>query len=275
MKPKVSGKLALAISLTFPLCAPYISLAQSTTSSQNSATGTAAGSEEVIELNPFLVDASSSDVGYTAMDSLAGGRANLPLRITAAPISSITRTFIDDVQVTNVKDILRWTAGAVPQNWRGGKSGSGSQFNAWAFSIRGQGGLDQGGNPPTRNYFPNYVVQDLYNVDRVEASRGPNSILFGVGDIGGAIATYTKIPRLDRSKEEGVLTVNSEGGVRFTADVNRPVSKSVAVRINALAERERGWISASEVSSSARCASTRWPSASATGATGTRRQPMR
>ncbi|HEX9785520.1 MAG TPA: TonB-dependent receptor plug domain-containing protein [Opitutaceae bacterium] len=241
MKPKVSGKLALAISLTFPLCAPYISLAQSTTSSQNSATGTAAGSEEVIELNPFLVDASSSDVGYTAMDSLAGGRANLPLRITAAPISSITRTFIDDVQVTNVKDILRWTAGAVPQNWRGGKSGSGSQFNAWAFSIRGQGGLDQGGNPPTRNYFPNYVVQDLYNVDRVEASRGPNSILFGVGDIGGAIATYTKIPRLDRSKEEGVLTVNSEGGVRFTADVNRPVSKSVAVRINALAERERGW----------------------------------
>lgn len=195
---------------------------------------------KVVVLDPFTVDA-GTDVGYVAVDSLAGGRANLPLRVTPAPISSLTRAFIDDVQLTNVKDALRWTAGAVPQNWRGGRSGSGSQFNSWAFSVRGQGDLDQGGNPPSRNYFPNYVAQDLYNVDRVEAARGPNSILFGVGDIGGSIATYTKVPRLDRDMSSTSVAFNSNGGIRGTIDVNHVVSPKFAVRTNALIENERGW----------------------------------
>lgn len=194
----------------------------------------------VTVLEPFTIDA-KRDVGYVAVDSLAGGRANLPLRTVAAPITSLTRAFIDDVQVTNVRDSLKWIAGAVPQNWRAGQTGSGGQFNAWAFSVRGQGDLEQGGNPPGRNYFPNYVAQDLYNVDRVEAARGPNSILFGVGDIGGSIATYTKVPRFDGNSADLVLQFNNNAGVRTTADVNRVVNTNIAMRTNVLAERERGW----------------------------------
>ncbi|HEU5078850.1 MAG TPA: TonB-dependent receptor plug domain-containing protein [Opitutaceae bacterium] len=196
--------------------------------------------DKVVVLDPFTVDA-STDVGYVAVDSLAGGRANLPIKVTPAPISSLTRAFMDDVQLTNVRDALKWTAGAVPQNWRGGRAGSGNQFNSWAFSIRGQGDADQGGNPPTRNYFPNFVALDLYNVDRVEVARGPNSILFGVGDIGGSIATYTKVPRLDKEFQNAVISVNDNAGVRFTADVNSLAGENFALRTNLLFERERGW----------------------------------
>ncbi|MFT3781179.1 MAG: TonB-dependent receptor plug domain-containing protein [Nibricoccus sp.] len=204
------------------------------------ASGTGTPEGPVITLDAFTVDA-GRDRGYVAGDSLAGGRSNLPLRVVAAPISALTRAFIDDVQVTNVRDALRWIEGAVPQNWRAGRTGSGGQFNAWAFSVRGQGDLDQGGNPPSRNYFPNYVAQDLYNVDRVEAARGPNSILFGVGDIGGSIATYTKVPRLDGNSADTTFQFNDNGGVRATADVNSVVNRAIAMRVNVLAERERGW----------------------------------
>jgi outer membrane receptor protein involved in Fe transport len=235
MKPLKSQSLVLG--LTFGTA--VAGFAQAVDPARTEAT-TTNRNEDVVMLEAFTVD-SARDVGYVAVDSLAGGRANLPLRVTAAPISSMTRAFIDDVQITNIRDALRWTGGAVPQNWRGGRSGGGSQFNAWAFSVRGQGALEQGGNPPSRNYFPNYVVQDLYNVDRVEAARGPNSILFGVGDIGGSIATYTKVPRIDRSFEDTVLQVNNYGGVRWTTDINHIASDRLAVRLNTLAERERGW----------------------------------
>ncbi len=231
---------ATVASLLVCTCALGVHAQTTSPAPGQSAETSAAAEEPVVMLDAFTVD-SGRDVGYVAMDSLAGGRANIPLRVTAAPISSMTRAFIDDVQVTNVRDAMRWTAGAIPQNWRGGQTGSGNQFNSWAFSVRGQGSLEQGGNAPSRNYFPNYVSQDLYNVDRVEAARGPNSILFGVGDIGGSIATYTKVPRLDKSTADTILAVNDNGGVRWTTDTNRVVSDDFAVRINTLAERERGW----------------------------------
>jgi outer membrane receptor protein involved in Fe transport len=85
------------------------------------------------------------------------------------------------------------------------------------------------------------VNQDLYNVDRIETARGPNSILFGVGDIGGSITTYTKVPRLDRDLNNATLTLNSFGAVRLTGDVNRVAGENFAVRVNALLERDRGW----------------------------------
>lgn len=236
MTPHLAPKLAVSLALA---AAPFPAFSQAVPAAAPTSAETAP-SDQVVKLDPFTVD-STRDVGYVAVDSLAGGRANLPLRVTAAPIFSLTRAFIDDVQMTNIRDALRWTAGAVPQNWRGGRTGSGGQFNSWAFSVRGQGDLDQGGNPPSRNYFPNYVVQDLYNVDRVEAARGPNSILFGVGDIGGSIATYTKVPRVDRSFNDTVFTFNDRGGVRATDDYNRVVNKRLAVRVNTLLERERGW----------------------------------
>lgn len=237
MKSPQAKKLAWLVTLA----APCVAFGQATTPPPTAASNTTSSAtpDQIVQLDPFNVE-TNRDVGYTAVDSLAGGRSNLPLRVTAAPISSLTRAFIDDVQLTNVRDALRWTGGAVPQNWRGGWA-AGGEFNAWGFNIRGQGEFLQGGNPPTRNYFPNYVIQDLYNVDRVEVARGPNSILFGVGDIGGSIATYTKTPRFDKDVDTATVMVNQWGGVRFTADSNRLVSSELAVRTNVLAERERGW----------------------------------
>src|ERR1019366_3164030 len=124
--------------------------------------------DETVVLSPFLVN-TNKDNGYTAVDSLSGGRQNSPIRVTPAAMSSITRAFINDLSLTNVQDALKWSLNAIPTDFRNGISGAsaGEVFNFWSISIRGDAHV-QGGNPPTKNYFPTFMVQDTYNVDRIE-----------------------------------------------------------------------------------------------------------
>lgn len=201
------------------------------------------GNEEPVILNTFTVD-TTTDVGYTAVNSLAGGRNNTPLSITPSTVTSLTKEFLDDLQLTNATDAMKWTMNAIPANFTP-NVGSGNEFNSWADNIRGAGAGAQGGTPPTVNYFPIYAVKDFFNVDRYELDLGPNSILFGVGNLGGVATSYTKIPRFDRDFIEMNLLLNSYGGARATFDVNNLLSffkkNDFGMRINLLADRDESW----------------------------------
>src|SRR5260221_7128597 len=112
--------------------------------------------EKPLVLETFVVN-TEKDNGYLAVDSLSGGRQNAPIRITPAAMSSITRGFINDLAITNVQDALKWSLNAIPTSIRNGISGAsgGDVFNFWSISIRGDSHV-QGGNPPTKNYFPTF-----------------------------------------------------------------------------------------------------------------------
>ena len=232
---------ALAMVLALGLSSTLRSQDASPPPSATDATKIAA--EEPIVLSTFTVD-TSKDVGYTAINSLAGGRNNTPLAITPSTSTSLTKEFIDDLQLTNATDALKWTMNAVPANFAP-NVGSGNEFNSWADNIRGAGAGQQGGTPPTVNYFPIYAVKDFFNVDRYELDLGPNSILFGVGNLGGVATSYTKIPRFDQNFIETNLLVNSYGGARATFDINERLSvfgrNDLGIRINLLADRDANW----------------------------------
>jgi outer membrane receptor protein involved in Fe transport len=200
--------------------------------------------DKIIVLDTFTVD-TRKDNGYVAVDSLAGGRNNTPVSLTPSSMSSLTETFLDDLQLTDVRSALKWTLSAVPVSYNGGHDGGGDVFNSWSYNIRGAGTGPQGGNPPTVNYFPFYGVKDLFNVDRVEIDRGPNSILFGVGNLGGTVSTYTKIPRFDHNTSDLDVRLDSFGGARVTADVNQVASvfskNDLGLRVNLLADHDQGW----------------------------------
>jgi len=210
------------------------------TSAQNAATVAAAENEETVKLSPFIVN-TDKDSGYTAVDSLSGGRQNSPIRITPAAMSSLTRAFMDDLALTNVQDALKWTLNVVPTSARNGMSGAaaGDVFNFWSVSIRGDSHV-QGGNPPTKNYFPTFMLLDTYNIERIEVDSGPNSILFGIGDIGGSLTSYTKQARFDRDFYNVVLSSSNYGGYRATFDLNE-VAGQFALRLNAVVANEKGW----------------------------------
>ena len=238
MKTKKPRTFALALLLTHGLTA---SLSAQTATPDNSIPQP---NDRPIVLDTFTVN-TQKDVGYTAIDSLAGGRNNTPIRITPTAVSSLTGQFIDDLALTDVRSALKWTLNVVPMSFTGGRDGGGNVFNSWGYNIRGAGTGPQGGNPPTVNYFPFWGVKDLFNVDRVEVDRGPNSILFGVGNLGGTVSTYTKIPRFDKDTATVNLTVNQYGGARATADINRLMSlhgdNNLAVRVNLLYDRNQEW----------------------------------
>lgn len=192
---------------------------------------------EVVELDPFTVSA-DRDVGYTAVDTLAGGRTNTPVRLTPAAMSSLTRNFIDDVGLQNVREALRWSVNVVPSDWTAGKR---FPFGSFDYNFRGAGQSLHGGSGPTRNYFTFYQAADTYNVDRIEFDRGPNSILFGVGTVGGVLSIYTKLPRFDRTFFSPTVVVDSEGSFRFEGDINYLVNDRLALRLNVLEDHPRGW----------------------------------
>ncbi len=195
--------------------------------------------DQPIVLNTFTVDV-SRDRGYIAVDSLAGGRTATAIKFTPSAMSSLTRAFIDDLAITNVREALQWTLNVVPSDWQAGKASS-NPFNAWDFNFRGAGQSLQGGAGPMRNYFTFYQVADSYNIERIEADRGPNSILFGVGTVGGVLSVYTKVPRLDNAFTHATAAVDSNNGYRFELDTNQPVTDRIALRLNTVYDERRGW----------------------------------
>ncbi len=192
---------------------------------------------DVYNLESFTVTG-ETDVGYVAVDALAGGRINTPIRLTPSAMSSLTSEFLQDVAVNKARDALSWTINVTPADPTAGKS---SPFNAWDYNFRGAGQNLQGGSGPTRNYFTFYQVADSYNVERMEFDRGPNAILFGVGSVGGVFSSYSKIPRIDKDFLSPTVQVDEHGSFRTSVDGNMRLGEGRALRMNWLRDRNRGW----------------------------------
>ena len=185
--------------------------------------------DEIYELSPFEVDV-SGDVGYAAANTLAGSRMNTSLKDTPAPISVYTAQFISDIGVDSLEEVMDYSVNMTPElSDQDGGFGA-NQLTAFDTRYRVRG-LDAGS---ARNYFETRIDQDVFNVERIDESRGPNSILFGLGLPGGVLNTSTKRPRyLDFTTLD--ITVGDADRFRTSIDVNRVVIEDkLAVRFNAL-----------------------------------------
>ncbi|HYD83346.1 MAG TPA: TonB-dependent receptor, partial [Opitutus sp.] len=229
-----------ALVLTLALAPAFVIRAQTPAPPPPEPVAAAVGTEQPIVLNTFTVDV-TRDRGYVAVDSLAGGRTNTQIKLTPAAMSSLTRTFLDDLGIQDVRQALRWSPNVLPEDPLAGRGFGGQAFHPWAFSFRGVGSGQQGGAGPTRNYFTFFENADAYNIERVEFTRGPNGILFGLGTVGGTLSTYTKVPRLDQTFISPVVVADSHGSLRFELDYNLAASEKLALRVNALHDSVKGW----------------------------------
>lgn len=179
-----------------------------------------------VRLTPFEVS-TDKDRGYFGGSTLAGGRADTPLKITPASISVMTKEFLEDFDLTDMNQSLAWTVGADAPV--GGESGAfgGSRFQT---SFRG---VDGNGNFPVRNGSINYYVSDTYNSERFDFSRGPNAALFGDGGPGGLQGSSSKQARLRSKFTTTSARLDSFGGYRATLDTNYGTDR-LAIRMNLL-----------------------------------------
>ena len=186
-----------------------------------------------VVLSPFQVT-SEKDTGYAASSTLAGSRLNTELKDTPAAISVMTREFLIDIGAINVTEAL--TYGMNTEKDFSDFTGNGLYSNDLLIQMRGFVGASLG-----RNYFGWFGSHDSYNVERLDFSRGPNSILFGVGGPGGIVNTTTKQANLRRDRTEVQARVASWDDYRTTIDVNRAIGSQLALRFNGVWHERKTW----------------------------------
>lgn len=193
------------------------------------------GDRNIFELSPFEVDA-SKDTGYMANNTLAGSRLNMKLSDSSAAISVFTKEFLTDIGADSLEDVLRYSNNSVRMDETEESGGNQVQEFEFQFSIRGL--------PASRsvNYFLwDAISTDNYNLSRIDESRGPNSILFGVGSAGGVVNTSTKRARFnDLNRVE--FMIGSVKRYRSAIDINRVlIEDKLAIRFNGMIDEAETW----------------------------------
>ena len=179
-----------------------------------------AGSPDAYRLEPVEVVAKRA--GEVIISTAT--RTPTPLRDVPQAVTVIGRSLIADQSMQGMADVARYVPGIT--------------------MGQGEGNRDQPtirGNNSTSTFFLDGVrddvqyFRDLYNVERIEALKGSNALIFGRGTGGGVINRVSKEAAWSPTRE---LTVQggSYGTRRGAVDVGQGVSEKVALRFNGMYE---------------------------------------
>jgi catecholate siderophore receptor len=181
--------------------------------------------EIVLPVGPSSATVTVTDIAAYGVNSISSATKTLtPLRDIPQSISVVTKEQIRDQSMSSIGDVVLYVPGVT--------------------AAMGEGNRDQlviRGNNTTADFFLNGVrddtqyFRDLYNVERVEALKGPNSMLFGRGGGGGVINRVTKEAGFSALRE---ITAQggSFGNKRFSGDFDQPLGNKFAFRVNGLYE---------------------------------------
>lgn len=190
--------------------------------------------KDVLQLNPFVVS-TNGDIGYLAQNSLSGSRLNSNLGDLAAPSTAFTQELLRDMAVTNVDDLANYMVSTKIDYPEGDNLFIADDSRR--FRIRGLPAFNY-----SVNFFETTLRLDTYNTERVEQSRGPNSILFGLGSPGGVVNVATKKAVQNRQFGSIGFQVNSVNGFRTEIDFNQPLIKNkLSMRIDAVTDHKDTW----------------------------------
>ncbi|MBL9185888.1 MAG: hypothetical protein JNK23_00275 [Opitutaceae bacterium] len=197
------------------------------------ATPVAASSVEAIVLSPFQVDA-SADKGYLATQTLNGTRLKTDLKDIGSSLTVFTEQMLDDLGANSIYNLMAFAPNTDPFVMATSDvTGNGNDFINIPTKFVSRGGAS---TVVAQDFFSNGIPQDRYNSEALTFTRGPNAILFGLGNAAGAFVSSTKRakPRDSRTVEQ---QMDSRGGHRLTLDVNQVLLKNyVALRYAGLFE---------------------------------------
>lgn len=194
---------------------------------------TVAPSEESIQLNPFVIEA-SAETGWVATDTLSGSRMKTQVKDLAQPLEIMTMDFMQDLGVNSFEQALIYSTNIEGRNDL--TSGDGLGFGVFQprnnTRVRGLQGATL-----SRNFFEAGMPTDNYNLDRITIARGPNSILFGLGSPSGIVDVSLQRANLQKRSAKVEFQADSEESLRSSINLNQPlIPGKLALRIAALSE---------------------------------------
>lgn len=196
-----------------------------------------------IRMNPFSVTG-DADVGFVAAGSLAGARLATPLKDTPVAYSVVTQEFLAAFNLNDAADASQFSVNVTYNPGDGSMQGFATSGAAGQLPSQAQQPLmirGQASSLALRNFFPYANTPDSFNLDRIDFTRGPNSVLFGAGGGGGALNSVTKQAMLGRNFTTLRLQAGSWDRLRTTADINQTFSPKLAIRTNLLWASGASW----------------------------------
>lgn len=195
------------------------------------------GKEAPIELNPFVITA-GTDNGYAPAETLSGTRLKTPVKDVPSAISIISADMLSDLGALNFNDVLDYLPSTARYQSNEGDLDNNGQRTGNPYTVRGFRS-----DSITTNFFTALTPIDSYNTSRLTFTRGPNSILFGVGNPGGGLDIVTNGPDLNRAATSLSLRVDSFDSYRAAIDTSVVlIPKKLGLRLDLLDEDRRRYV---------------------------------
>jgi outer membrane receptor protein involved in Fe transport len=188
--------------------------------------------EELITLTAFEVKDDASDT-YEATNTNSVTGTNTPLNKTPLDAKIFNRQLMDELGVVDMTEMLWKLGGLGPAVINAGEDVRGTlegdRQDPKSMTMRGL----QINNPRRDGFLrSDTTLLDSFDIERVEAIGGSNSLLFGSGDAGGVITSASKRAYLNRRPTATLsATGDSEGSRRYTIDAQAG-TRMFAVRLN-------------------------------------------
>lgn len=135
--------------------------------------------------------------GFVARRSATATKTDTPVMETPQSITVITRDRMEAQGAQSVQQAIGYTAGVYAGPYGNDARGDWGKFRGTDFTQYRDGLLNQVG-------FYNNVRADVYALERIDVLRGPSSMLFGQGAVGGILNLVSKRPQAEAAREVGV-----------------------------------------------------------------------
>jgi iron complex outermembrane recepter protein len=192
------------------------------------------GAVSLLALCPALAHATADDAADVVRErdaiivtaaqdeKFAGTKTETPLIETPQPITVITSDQFISQGAISISDTVRYAAGITANPY-------GRDTRVDGFVVRGINALQfRDGMRDIFSYYAS-ITSDPYNFSRVEIVRGPASVLFGQGSIGGLVNLVSKTPDFETRGEVRAVH-GSYDRKEVMGDVNLAVSDTFAIR---------------------------------------------
>jgi len=172
------------------------------------------------------------DIVVTAAS--AGTKTDTPLVELPQPVTIITSDRYRSQGAISISDTVKYAAGVLANPY-------GRDTRVDGFNVRGINALQfRDGMRDIFSYYAS-ITSDPYNFSRVEIVRGPASVLFGQGSIGGLVNLVSKTPEFQTGGELS-LVYGSFSRKEALGDVNIALSDSLAIRAVARARDANSFV---------------------------------
>ncbi|ESQ79032.1 TonB-dependent siderophore receptor [Asticcacaulis sp. YBE204] len=173
------------------------------------------------------VTVTAEENAYKA-DVVSSPKQTQALVDTPKTVQVIKKEVIQEQQATTLMEALRNTPGITMQMGENGNTSSGDTFQMRGFDMSGSllvdGLRDRG-----------VATRDTFNIEQIEVVKGAGGADSGRGSSSGYINVSTKQASLDDAASASA-TAYSQGGYRATADVNKAIGETSALRLNVLSQ---------------------------------------